>query len=240
MGQTHVLSGAVVWLAAVPVLSRDDWLGSYAVELSAGQVIAGAVVAAGAGLLPDIDHPSGRIANTLGPITRTMCRWISRVAGGHRYATHSLAFAAAMGAVMWLLAEHFRYGWWAALFVLVGFGLRGLGLDFKGHPVWSGLKDCVTAGGAVYLMHDLDMGFAGIAVTLGCLAHLLGDCLTPRGCLLLWPVPWRMETVLVPRTDGRVERQVVVPLLTVAAVVFTTGVLVGDSPFLWFTRLANG
>ncbi|WP_066063626.1 metal-dependent hydrolase [Frankia sp. EI5c] len=240
MGQTHVMSGAVLWLAAVPVLTREEWLGSHALSLSAGQMVAGAVVAAGAGLLPDIDHPSGRIANTLGPITKTLCRWVNRASGGHRHATHSLVFAAAMGLLMGLLAEYFRYGWWAALFVLVGFGLRGLGLDFTGHEVWSGLKDCAAAGAAVYLMHDLDMGFAGYAVALGCLAHLLGDCLTPRGCPLLWPVNWRMETVLVPRTDGRVERLVVVPVLTCAAVILTAGVLTGDDPFLWFGRIPTG
>jgi membrane-bound metal-dependent hydrolase YbcI (DUF457 family) len=126
---------------------------------------------------------------------------------------------------MGLLADHFRYGWWAALFVLVGFGLRGLGLDFEGHEFWSGLKDCVTAGIAVYLMHGLDMGFAAWPVALGCVAHLIGDCLTPRGCLLLWPVPWRMETVIVPRTDGRAERLVVVPLLAVVGVILTVHTL---------------
>lgn len=235
MGRTHALSGAVLWLATAPVLSQEEWLGAHAVSLSSSQVIAGAVVAAGAGLLPDIDHPSGRIANTLGPLTRTMCRWVSRAAGGHRHATHSLLFAVAMGYAMGLLAAHFRYGWWAALFVLVGFGLRGLGLDFEGHEFWSGLKDCVMAGVAVYLMHDLDMSFAAYPVALGCLAHLIGDCLTPRGCLLLWPVNWRMETVLVPRTDGRVERVVVVPLLACAAVVLTYQVLIGGSPSHWFS-----
>ncbi len=227
MGRTHALSGAALWLAVVPFLGREDWLGTYALSLSSHQVIAGGVVAAGAGLLPDIDHPNGRIANTLGPVTRTICRWVSRASGGHRHATHSLLFALAMGVAMSLLADHLRYGWWAALFVLVGFGLRGLGLDFKGHEFWSGLKDCVTAGVAVYLMHGLDMSFVAYPVVLGCLAHLIGDCLTPRGCLLLWPVNWRMEVVLVPRTDGRAERLVVVPVLAGVIVILTVHVLDG-------------
>jgi len=231
MGRTHALSGAVLWLAAVPALTRTEWLGSHALSLSSNQVIAGAVVAAGAGLLPDIDHPNGRIAGTLGPVTRVLCRWVSRASGGHRHATHSLAFAVAMGALMGLLASHVRYGWWAALFILVGFGLRGLGLDFEGHEFASGVKDCVTAGVAVYLMHGLDLSFAAYPVALGCLAHLIGDCLTPRGCLLLWPLNWRMETVLVPRTDGRVERLVVVPLLTCVGVVLTVQILSGRSLF---------
>ncbi|WP_101833051.1 metal-dependent hydrolase [Frankia canadensis] len=234
MGRTHALSGAVLWLAAVPALSREQWWGSHALSLSSSQVIAGAVVAAGAGLLPDIDHPSGRIARTLGPVTRTMCRWVSRAAGGHRHATHSLMFALAMGLAMGQLATHVRYGWWAALFVLVGFGLRGLGLDFEGHEFWSGFKDCVLAGAAVYWMHGLDMSFATYPVVAGCLAHLLGDCLTPRGCPLLWPVPWRMETVLVPRTDGRVERLVVVPLLACVGAVLTVQILAGDSLSHWW------
>ncbi|ABD11505.1 hypothetical protein ThrDRAFT_04087 [Frankia casuarinae] len=235
MGRTHALSGAVVWLAVAPLLSREQWLGSHAVSLSSSQVIAGAVVSAGAALLPDIDHPHGRIANTFGPVTRVMCRWISRAAGGHRHATHSILFALGMGVVMGLLAARFEYGWWAALFVLVGFGLRGLGLDFEKHEHWSSVMDCVTAGVAVFLMHGIDMSFAGYAVTLGCLAHLAGDCLTPRGCPLLWPVTWRMETVLVPRTDGRIEHWVVVPLLAVAAVILTVRVVTGDAVSHWLT-----
>ncbi len=235
MGRTHALSGAALWLAAVPFLSREDWLGTHALSLSSHQVIAGGVVAAGAGLLPDIDHHNGRIANTLGPITRTLCRWVSRASGGHRHATHSLLFALAMGLAMSQLAIHFRYGWWAALFILVGFGLRGLGLDFEGHEFWSGLKDCLMAGIAVYLMHDLDMGFVAYPVVAGCLAHLIGDCLTPRGCLLLWPVNWRMEVVLVPRTDGRAERLVVVPVLAIAIVVLTIHTLDGAFLSRWLS-----
>nr|WP_131786455.1 metal-dependent hydrolase [Protofrankia symbiont of Coriaria ruscifolia] len=227
MGRTHVLSGAVVWLAAAPALSQEQWLGSqqwlgsHTASLSAAQLAAGAVVSAGAALLPDIDHPDGRIANTFGPVTHTMCRWIGRVSGGHRHATHSILFALVMGAGMGLLAVHAVYVWWFALFVLVGFGLRGLGLDFERHGPWSSIVDCVVAGLAVFLMHGLDMSFAGYAVALGCLAHLAGDCLTPRGCPLLWPVGWRMEIPLVPRTGGKVEHRVVVPLLAVAAVVLT-------------------
>ncbi|MCL9761076.1 metal-dependent hydrolase [Frankia sp. AiPa1] len=233
MGRTHALSGAVLWLAVAPLLAREQWWGSHALSLSTGQVMAATVVAAGAGLLPDIDHPSGRIAGTLGPVTRLLCRWVGRASGGHRHATHSLVFAAAMGLAMSALAAHFRYGWWAALFILVGFGLRGLGLDFEGHEFWSGLKDCVTAAAAVWAMHGLDMSFAGYPVVAGCLAHLLGDCITPRGCLLLWPIPWRMETVLVPRTDGRVERMVVVPLLACVGVVLAVQVLSGGALYHW-------
>ncbi|AEH09953.1 MULTISPECIES: metal-dependent hydrolase [Protofrankia] len=237
MGRTHVLSGAVVWLAAAPALSRGEWLGSQRLlglhtgSLSTAQLAAGAVVSAGAALLPDIDHPSGRIANTFGPVTHTMCKLIGRASGGHRHATHSILFALAMGALMSTLAVHAEYAWWAALFVLVGFGLRGLGLDFERQGRLSSVIDCVVAGLAVFLMHDLDMSFAGYAVALGCLAHLAGDCLTPRGCPLLWPVGRRMEIPLIPRTGGRAEERVVIPLLAVAAIALTAWTVSDGIPF---------
>ncbi|PKK13897.1 MULTISPECIES: metal-dependent hydrolase [Thermomonospora] len=234
MGRTHALSGAVVWLAAVPLLSQERLLGEFAVSLSTSQVLAGAVVCAGAALLPDIDHHNGRIANTIGPLTKLLCKWVGRISGGHRQATHSILFALAAGLVMDLLATHVAYAWWVALFITVGFGLRGIGLDFEGHPVWSSAADCAVAALAVWWMSGLDMSFAGYAVTLGCLAHVIGDCLTPRGCPVLWPAPWRVGLPLVPRTDGAVERVVVAPVLAVSAVILAAYAVFGDAAARWF------
>lgn len=233
MGRTHALSGAVAWLGAVPLLSQERWLGDFAISLSPAQLIAGAVVCAGAAILPDIDHHNGRIANTYGPITRVMCKWIGKASGGHRQATHSIAFALGIGYAMDLLATHAEYGWWAALFMIVGLGLRGVGLDFEKHEHWSAIADCAVAAVAVFLMHGLDMSFAGYAVTLGCLAHVAGDCLTPRGCPVFWPVTWRMEIPLVPRTDGKVERWVIAPLLTLGAVILAVRTTLGDAAVQW-------
>src|SRR4051812_37607390 len=97
MGKTHALSGALAGLAAVPVLGQERLLGEYAVSLSPEQIAAGAVVCAGAAILPDIDHHNGRIANTYGPITHHMCKWIGKLSGGHRHATHSILFAVGIG-----------------------------------------------------------------------------------------------------------------------------------------------
>ncbi|TNY34863.1 metal-dependent hydrolase [Thermomonospora catenispora] len=233
MGRTHALSGAVVWLAAAPALSQERWLGDFAVSLSPAQVAAGAVVCAGAALLPDIDHHNGRIANTIGPVTKSLCKWVGKVSGGHRQATHSILFALAAGLVMDLLATHVEYLWWVALFITVGFGLRGIGLDFEKHEVWSSVADCAVAALAVWWMSTLDMSFAGYAVTLGCLAHIAGDCLTPRGCPIFWPVKWRLDIPLVPRTDGKVERWVVGPVLTLAAAILAVRSVLGDVAVEW-------
>ncbi|WP_033424262.1 metal-dependent hydrolase [Actinomadura flavalba] len=228
MGGNHALSGALVWLAAAPVLGQERLLGEAAVNLTPKQLLAGAVVTAGAALLPDIDHHNGRIANTFGPVTRVFCKYVGKISGGHRQATHSIFFAVLMGFAMWALATYAIYGWWAALFVIIGFGLRGIGFDFEGKEPQSSILDCVLAGLAVYLMHDLDMSFAGYAVALGCLAHIAGDCLTPRGCPVFWPLRARIGLPLIPRTDGKVERWVIAPVLTVGVVILTMRSVLGD------------
>jgi membrane-bound metal-dependent hydrolase YbcI (DUF457 family) len=236
MGQTHALSGALVWLGTVPLLSQERLLGEFAISLSPAQLIAGAVVCAGAALLPDMDHHNGRIANTFGPITKKLCKWVGKASGGHRQATHSLVFAILMGLAMDMLATHFVYGWWVALFVIVGFGLRGIGLDFEGKEPQSALTDCAVAGVAVWLMHDLDMSFVGFAVGLGCFAHVVGDCLTPRGCPVFWPLKWRIDIPVIPRTDGKVERWVVMPVLSLGVAVLTVRSMLGDLATNWLTR----
>jgi membrane-bound metal-dependent hydrolase YbcI (DUF457 family) len=78
------------------------------------------------------------------------------------------------------------------------------------------------------------MSFVGYAVTLGCLAHVAGDCLTPRGCPVFWPVRWRVEIPLVPRTGGKAEQRVLVPLLVLAAVLLAVRAALGDVTTHWF------
>ncbi|MDG4823875.1 metal-dependent hydrolase [Asanoa sp. WMMD1127] len=104
MGKSHALSGAV------------GWLGGCAGLVAAGQavsplsIVAGAAVAGGFALLPDIDHPGSTVSRTLGPITRLISRGVSDAAaafgkatcdhcerrpgqGGHRLITHTVPFA---------------------------------------------------------------------------------------------------------------------------------------------------
>ena len=109
MGKSHALSGAVGWLggcAGLVALGHD---------LDLVPVAAGAAVASGFALLPDIDHPSSTVSRTLGPITRLISRGVSGAAaafskatcdhcerrpgqGGHRLVTHTVPFALAVTA----------------------------------------------------------------------------------------------------------------------------------------------
>src|SRR5256885_6898424 len=111
MGHTHALSGAAAWLAVTPLVSDHALLHQYAMSLSPTQIAAGTLVCAGAALLPDMDHHDGTIANTFGIVTRLICRFVAWISGGHRHATHSLLFAAGMGAGAWWLATHERIAW---------------------------------------------------------------------------------------------------------------------------------
>ena len=233
MGHTHALSGAAAWLALTPVISDHSVLHQYAVALSPTQIAAGTVVCAGAALLPDMDHHSGTIANTYGPITKVLCRIVAQISGGHRHATHSLAFAAAMGFGSFWLAIHQHDIWMGLLFLLIGLGLRGVGFGFDDKDHLTGLLNALLAGSLVYMMRDVDMRFAGYAVGLGCLAHVVGDCLTPEGCPVVWPIPNRLGIPLVPRTDGKVELMVVTPMLTIAIVLLAAHSAFGDSATNW-------
>jgi len=238
MGPTHALSGAVAWLAAVPLLQSTELLREHAVQLSPGQIAAGTVVCAGAAMLPDIDHHDGTIANTFGPLTKVLCRVVGKVSGGHRQATHSLLFAVGAGYGAGWLAAHHEPVWWAVLFLLVGLGLRGLGVRIGVNDNHTGLLNAVAAAGIVHWMHDIDMAWAGYAVALGCAVHVLGDCCTPRGCPVLWPAPWRTAVPLIPRTNGRMEKWVITPVLTLGVVILAVRTAVGDEIANWLESRA--
>lgn len=95
MGRTHALSGAAGWLAAAPMVAEATGH-----PLGPGVLAASTAVAAGAALLPDLDHEHGLLAHSLGPVTRLLTQLVARGSGGHRHATHSLAFGVALGALM--------------------------------------------------------------------------------------------------------------------------------------------
>lgn len=244
MGHTHALSGAAAWLALAPILSE------HGMRMTPAQVAAGAIVCAGSALLPDLDHHDGTIANTYGPFTQVLCRGVAAVSGGHRHATHSFAFAiGAMFGANWL-AEHAVKVWWGMLFLLVGLGLRGVGVRIAKSDHFSALFNAAIAAGVTLLLARLHFGgpgisygwsghyleWAGLAVGIGCTMHILGDCLTPEGCPLFWPVQTHLEIPIVPRTDGRAEKWVVAPILTLAIIVLTFRTTAGTFATHWLQR----
>lgn len=213
MGHTHALSGLTAWAGlacAAPTIAH--------VEPHWPAVTAGLLATAGAALLPDLDHPQGNIARTLGPITKALTEIVERVSGGHRHATHSILFAIAMPLLVW--AGDTAGGPWfelPALFFLYAFGLRALHL-----VPWSATGVAAALTGLVgYLMlHDL--AWLPWAVGAGIAAHLIGDTLTVEGCPLLWPHRRRYEFPIIRHTGNKLELRIFGPAFAFGALVLLT------------------
>lgn len=190
MGGNHAACGAAAWVALAS--TSPFALGWYPV--SALGVVTGALVTAGAALLPDLDHRSGTIANSLPPVTKILAGGIETVSGGHRRGTHSLLGAAVfVAAAFWLgfvtadvpgLGD-VALGAGVLSVLLMGFALKSLKL--AGSPAQSWLLaiglSCFIAVNAPQ-QHD----WLPVAVGLGVLAHLAGDLITTGGIMLLWPL----------------------------------------------------
>lgn len=234
MGSSHALSGAALWaggstLAALAGLRPD-----------LPTLVIGGIVCAGAALLPDIDCPGdmgdprggSHAARAFGPLSRGVAlgvnrfsRWVQRrtrapgepaANGGHRWLTHTAAFAAVLGAVVSVLAVTPWGGWTAGtvLFVCGTLAARSLlpwqlrswrprpwrldGLKIPMSPVYGGL----LAGGAYVLVGEAaSWVWLGPAVAAGCMIHDLGDMVTDGGTPFLWPVPvagWRWRRLAMP------------------------------------------
>lgn len=219
MGPTHALSGAVTFLAAAPFLAQQ----------SPAQLAVGAACAAGAALLPDLDHPSASPARAFGPISWLVAKPVAVISGGHRHATHSI-----IGAGVFTAAAHWASsaGGWpliVALTLLFGLAIRGLGPQNLKDRRWrldyadiAGLAHAAAATWAAYMLvtSGMDLGILPWAVAIGVCAHIAGDLLTEQGCPLLWP-SLRYYRIASINTDSKVERWVVVPTLymTLGAVV---------------------
>ncbi|MER8184940.1 metal-dependent hydrolase [Kitasatospora sp. NPDC094015] len=219
MGHSHAVSGALLYAAAAPFLPQA----LFGRPLSPGEVLMGTVLCAGAALLPDLDHHDGTVAHLLGPVTRTLCRLVARISGGHRHATHSLLFVALAGWGTWAALARWGRGFALGLgFVLIALAVQALhlhpgGAGPTGRLTTLGLAAVGTAGLDTWVPATADL--LPYTVTLGALAHLLGDCLTKQGAPLLWPHRRRYELVLIRRTGNRVETRFLVPLMTTAAFV---------------------
>ncbi|GAB2466067.1 metal-dependent hydrolase [Xylanimonas ulmi] len=194
MGGHHAASGAAAWVAVTA--TTPIAFGWYPV--SDIGVITGALVCAGAALLPDADHHAGTIARSLPPVSQGVARAIAAVSGGHRGGTHSLLGVAAFTAIAWavghltLRTEAFGdvlVGPGIVAVLLIAFALRALRLTGEGRW-WAWLASgSLAALVAAYAPEE--WFWLPFCVGLGCLVHLIGDLLTTRGVPLLWPIRFR-------------------------------------------------
>lgn len=247
MGRTHAMTGWCAGLAVAPFVGAG----------SVHQAIAFAATTAGFALLPDLDHPGAGASRLLGPITGAISWLLRRLSsvvyaltkgprdeksqGKHRHLSHTVLFAAALGALtMWGT----RQGGW---YVVAGVALFGVLLAADALGDWLIL---VAAGAAVWWSLTASAagelrqltGWLGVAVAIGCFTHCLGDALTEAGCPFLFPVPIAGETWYELRppaflrfhTGKKVEKRLIFPVFVVLAVVLVPGVW--DGILALFTR----
>ncbi|MBP2474757.1 membrane-bound metal-dependent hydrolase YbcI (DUF457 family) [Crossiella equi] len=256
-GPTHAISGTAAWGAVVVGFGAYD-IGHFSPET----VVVGAILASGAALLPDLDHPGSTVSRTFGPISKAASKGINTVShalyrstrtkrdsnrdGGHRGLTHTVVFALLAGVLTTAIVSATNK--WALpilLFFFCGLAVRGL------MHKWNPKQDAWAISGSSALLTILCWAWAqdgpkqapalGIAVITGCVAHYIGDAITEQGCPMLWPVPimgklWfpvAPPKLLRMKTGGKVELSLVLPALTIAAVWLTAAALQRTGAIPW-------
>ncbi|WP_159802808.1 metal-dependent hydrolase [Arthrobacter zhaoguopingii] len=213
MGAHHAACGAAAWVAVTTRIEVAGLLAGAPGSLSLGLglldvspigVVTGALVTAGAALLPDADHRSATIANSLPPVSNLVCTGIGRIAGGHRRGTHSLLGVLAFVGVAWLAgmwtAETAAYGTvypgaGVLTVLLVSFAAKALKIipdTMRKFPWAVGL----AAGAFVTAFAPEEQFWFPIAVGLGVVVHIAGDMMTTGGCNLLYPLRIRPPRVV--------------------------------------------
>ncbi|MDQ0376555.1 metal-dependent hydrolase [Amycolatopsis thermophila] len=240
MGRTHALTGWCAGLALAPALGAG----------SLHEAVVFGATTAGFALLPDLDHPEARASRSLGPITGG-ASWALRAAssvlyratmgprdeqwrtGEHRHLSHTVLFAVALG---FATAAATAVGGAAVVGVVVWFALL-LAAGALGRWIWlvgggAAVVWLAQAGGDVAGQLDQLAGSLGIAVTVGCFVHCLGDALTESGCPFLFPIPIRGETWYEIRppaflrfhTGSAFEENIVFSVFAVLGIVLVPGV----------------
>lgn len=185
MGPTHAMTGTLAFGCASLAWAYD--LVPFSPGLS--DWIIGPILFTAGALFPDIDHHKATVTKTFGGLTR-LVRWllIKPLFGKHREGTHSIFFAALVGFGSWLMIEHLdllgcKIGLWVLLSIVTSslirlFKIKGWKDDVAPLPLWAG----------VIFLTDIDLKIVPWALAIGCLTHLIGDCMTDRGCPILWPI----------------------------------------------------
>ncbi len=236
------MSGLLVW-SAVTALASNHPIG----HLSPQSWAVGAVLATGAALLPDLDHPGSTISRTFGALSGGLSAGINVVSsfvyrttrlkkdsnrdGGHRGLTHTLVFALLAAVFTTAVVQNSQK--WALpvlMFVFAGLAVRGILNDWN--PKQDALMITVVSAGITWAMiawtsqTNASAAACGIAVGVGCVAHYLGDAITEQGCPMLWPIPIMGKTwfpvappkILRMKTGGVVELAIVGPIVTILSV----------------------
>lgn len=192
MGAHHAASGAAAWVALTSGLSFFPALNL--VSMSPLEVGIGAIVCAGAALVPDADHPSATIAQSAGVVSKAATSLLSAGSGGHRNGTHSGISLVAVLLVAWLFGEQ---GWindtpWSPFVIGAGivaalmftFALKVLRIIRSWPLAW---LTGIAAATVITAFFPSLWAWLPLSIAVGWVVHLAGDLLTVGGLPLFWP-----------------------------------------------------
>jgi len=200
MGRSHLMLGAAGFLGIEAV--APHLVGT--AQLGPAQLAAGTLVAAGAAMIPDIDHPNATLAKSLMPVSLAISHFVNTVAGGHRKGTHTVWCWALIGFLSYW-ALHLASGPWVALGIAVFCSLLMLQVLTEA----DGLICLLLAGilgGAAVLAAGPDPTWMVHAIIIGFGLHLLGDIVTTEGIPLFYPFGPNLAIPILGSTDHFRER----------------------------------
>ena len=231
MGRSHFASGIVAFLAT-----------SEPMHYTPVQAGIGALVVSSAALLPDLDHEHATVSNALGPVSRGVSRGVAALAGGHRRGTHCLLGIGFLGVIAQGCAmnRHELLGMAVLSGILIVTLAAGVQM-FQSPPPrrqrpgqrqtpaqqerqrrrriqnWIGDLAPIPVVIIGVCFTNVDLTTVPIALVIGCLAHVLGDCLTNTGCPIFWPLSDARLKFGLFKTGGKFEKWVVFPVLILTA-----------------------
>lgn len=235
MGRSHAMCGLIFGASTAAVLDHAPLLVRLLVIPVAG----------GAALRPDIDHPSSRVARSLGFITKTIAKGVAAASlqvyhatcgekdvvnrrSGHRTFTHTVPGCFTFGVLDLIAIKAHPIAGTVLLALLIGLlaqGFRSIGTGFT-----------LAGAGLAWWTLTHYPGWWWLWPTLGftgALVHVAGDWCTNSGVPLFWPLNrggkrWGLiHAPLTFSTGTAVETELVTPVLVLMLVVaggFTMGV----------------
>lgn len=202
LGRNHALYAGAAWAAAWPYLG---WAGADTTDAALFAMSTG--IAAGSGVIPDLDHPDARPSKHFGILTSVVSKAIESASGGHRLGTHSFVFVALIGAVTQLTT--ILPGDWARIAaaaacsfcVSVGVTLVGPSLGMRVPPAATMAATLLPAWYA-WSQYETLAPLLWLLASGGTLCHILCDIVTKGGVPVLWPFTKRRVALGMFRVGG--------------------------------------
>lgn len=206
MGITHAASGTLAFGGAT-------LLYHFGLE----EIAVGAVITTGAAMINDLDHHGGTTTKTFGPLSWLAHKLTVLIFGPHRHGTHSILFVILLGLAA-QISINFRHeiAGRVAISILMILAVSSAVRLAKIKGWFDDLAGVIVVVIVVWFT-EIDLRIVPACLMLGAMTHIAGDCLTDRGCPLLWPISKRRYTLGI-FTTGKIGE-------TITRVIILVGII---------------